>query len=402
MIASITDIHDRKRALGEEASPPASIYPAQMLNALANLSGGIAHQFNNALAGILGNVELLEMTLLENPDTDKHFKRIKSIISNMSHLTDQLLAYARGGKYLPRSICLNDMVRETLPTMYLLKKPGIEIQLRLTADIFNVNADLAQMQMALSAVVTNGVEAMGGSGQIRISTRNETVTRESARCYPGLRAGTYSSMTVEDTGKGMDKETASRIFEPFFTTKFQGRGLGMAAVYGIIKNHEGYIGVDSEPAKGTSVRILLPAFEAATSAPREPEVVRGEGNILVVEDEDMVMDVSCAMLESLGYHVLGAETGNQALEIARLFAGPIDLVLLDLGLPDIGGDALYPLLREIRPETKIMVCSGYEINNPAQAFLNAGAHGFIQKPYSMSTLSKKVRQAITGDCPLPT
>jgi len=400
MNASVTDIFDRKHAENEQKNLESQIQQAQMMEAIATLAGGIAHQFNNALTGIGGNIELMEMALFEGRDTAVYSERIKALIGNMTYLTDQLLAYARGGKYRPKAICLSHLVKESLPMIHHRSNPAIRIETQLPENILHVIADFTQMKMVLSSVVANAIEAIHvGPGHIRITTKCETMNEGSALYYPGVNAGTYVSLTVEDDGKGMDENTKSRLFEPFFTTKFQGRGLGMAAVYGIIKNHDGFISVDSEIDKGTTVRIFLPAVEIPIEKVEKPKskIFKGAGNILVIEDEDMVMDVSCAMFETLGYHVLGARTGKEAVDIASTFKGHIDLAFLDMGLPDMGGEKVYSLIKKISPNTKVIACSGYAIDGPAQEIMAAGAHGFLQKPYSLAILSEKLKEVLNNN-----
>jgi CheY-like chemotaxis protein len=321
-----------------------------------------------------------------------------SSADRMSQLTNQLLAYARGGKYQVKIISLSDFVRNTLPLIEHALKPSINIETHLPPDILSVKADLTQLQMVVSSIVSNASEAIAGAGHIRISCRNVIMTEESVKGYPGLAPGRYVTLTIEDNGKGMDQETRSRIFEPFFTTKFQGRGLSMAAVYGIIKKHGGLISIDSELNQGTVVRIYLPAIDEKAEAPKESKKKpsQGTGTILVIEDEGMVMNIIQDFLKRSGYLVLEARTGMEAINIVENYHGNIDLAILDIVLPDMEGKTVYPLLMEARPGLKVIVCSGYSIDGPAQDILDAGAQGFIQKPFSPAALFEKIKEVFEG------
>ena len=272
--ASVRDISGRKRA-----------------DSISTLAAGIAHQFNNALVGIVGNIELLKMDLPEDENIDKYLETMETSVRRMAHLTDQLLAYARGGKYQPKTICLSDFVEHSLPLIQHGMDSAIHLETDLSGGISYIEADPTQIQMVLSAVVTNASEAIDGPGCIRITTRNQWIDEELAKLHPDLRPGYYVCLTIEDDGKGMDEETRSRLFEPFFTTKFQGRGLGMAAVYGIVRHHHGWISVDSEVGRGTVISIYLPASEVELEEAEgaEMEVDKGPGPLLVIEDEGAVM-----------------------------------------------------------------------------------------------------------------
>jgi len=252
--------------------------------------------------------------------------------------------------------------------------------------------------MVLSAILANSNEAIEDKGFIRITGENKDVDENFTNQHPGLKPGYYVCVTIEDDGKGMDKETRAGIFEPFFTTKFQGRGMGMAAVYGIVRNHDGWIYVESEWGKGTTVQIYLPAIEIEVEEPKKAkaEVVTGSGTILMIEDEDVVIEVTQAMLEMLGYLVMVAKTGKDAIHIAETFDGQIDLTLLDIKLPDMEGGKVYPLIMEARPNLKVIVFSGYSIDGPARKILDAGAQDFIQKPFSLATLSEKLKEVLEG------
>ena len=266
--------------------------------------------------------------------------------------------------------------------------------------IFSVKADLTQMQMVLSAVLANAAEAMEGKGCIRVACKDTIIADETVEELPGLTPGNYVNLTIVDDGKGMDKQARTLIFEPFFTTKFTGRGLGMAAVYGVVKNHNGLILVESEPGKGTVVQIYLPAVEVHVKKHEKPEPkaewIKGTGTILVIDDEEPVMKISRAMLERLGYRVLEARTGQEAIDIVETFDSHIDLALLDILLPDMSGSDIYPLIMEARPDLKVIVFSGYSIDGPAHEILNAGAEDFIQKPFTIAALSEKLKETLEG------
>jgi len=394
----ITDIHSTIQDISERNRLEAQLQQAQKMEAIATLAGGIAHEFNNTLVGITGNIELLQTNLPEDENIDKYAERMKASAHRMAHLTAQLLAYARGGKYQSKNISLSSFVEETLPLIKQAIDSSIRIETDLSHDIPNVEADLTQMQMVLSAILNNSAEAIEGEGRIRITTRDEKIDEQFVKINPDIKPGPYVCLTVEDDGKGMDEETRSRIFDPFFTTKFQGRGLGMAAVYGILTNHGGWISVDSELGKGTVVRIYLPAVKVEVKEEEKPKIkpVKGTGTILVIEDEDVVIDVICAMVERLGYRVLPARTGKEAVSIARSFDADIDLAILDILLPDLAAKEVYTEIMEARPDLKVIVCSGYAIDGPPQEILDAGAQDFIQKPFSYSTLSEKLKEVLEG------
>jgi PAS domain S-box-containing protein len=254
ILNTIYDLTERKRLEAQSQQ-------IQRLESIATLSGGIAHEFNNALAVVSGHIDLLLMDLPDHGDVRIFGQQTMESIQRLSNLTNQLLAYARGGKYQAKSVNLSDFLRNTLPNIIPQIGFDISIDTDLPRDISSINADTTQLLMVISAVITNASEALEGEGRIRIISGDEEIDDEYAASRPGLTPGWYVGLTIKDDGEGMDEETKSRIFEPFFTTKFQGRGLGMAAVYGIIKNHDGYVYVDSEPGEGTVVRIFLPRVE---------------------------------------------------------------------------------------------------------------------------------------------
>jgi signal transduction histidine kinase len=247
-----------KKTITERKNIETRLQEAQKMEAIATLAGGIAHEFNNALCVVIPNIDLLKAKLPENEEIDKHTQPIHSSAQRMAHLTSQLLAYARGGKYKPQQISLNTFVQETLPFVKHVIKSGIIVDTDLPEEPCYVEADLTQLQMVLLAVMVNAAEAIENAGYIRLTVRREEIDGDFGTGHLDLKPGAYISLTIEDSGSGMSEETRIRVFEPFFTTKFQGRGLGMAAVYGIVKNHDGLVVVDSELGKGTVVRIYLP------------------------------------------------------------------------------------------------------------------------------------------------
>jgi len=369
---------------------------AQKLEAISTLAGGIAHEYNNALSAVVGSLELLKLDFSENEKVVDDIDYIQPAIQRMTNLASQLLAYARGGKYHPQRICISSFVKDTLPTLQHTLDPSICVDTHLFADAWTIDADLIQMQMVLAAIMTNASEAIDGNGNIRISTQNVCIDDATTQNYPELSSGRYISLEIEDNGRGMDETTLQRLFEPFYTTKLQGRGLGMAAVYGIIKNHRGWIKVDSELDRGTLVTIYLPAVDDILLPEKDTEasVALGTETILLVEDETVVVEVSRKMLTRLGYQTLVAQTGEEAIKMSNKSDENFDLVLLDMKLPDLDGKEIFSAIRAARPDMKVIIFSGYSIDGPVQEILDAGADGFIQKPFPISTLSTKLREVL--------
>ncbi len=396
VVALFDDVTEQKQAKEEKARLEDQFQQAQRMEAIATLAGGIAHQFNNALSPISVNLDMLEMDYPGNEKIANYTKQMKDSAHRMVLLTSQLLAYARGGKYRAKIISINDFVENTLPIIHHVINPDIEIKTDLIPYTLNIKADQTQIQMVLAAILTNASEAIEGKGFIRISTKEEEIDKDFVKYHSVLKPGRYVCIKVEDNGKGVNKETRDKIFEPFFTTKFEGRGLGMAAAFGIVRNHDGWISVYSEVGRGTVIRIYLPAIEAQEKEPKKPKIepIKGSGTILLIEDEQVVMDVSRALLERLGYRVLGAMTGEEAVNTAKTFDGDIDLAILDIILPDMEGRAIYPLIMKSRPNLKVIVCSGYSIDGPAQEILDSGAQTFIQKPFTMAALAVKLKEVL--------
>ncbi|MDM8541750.1 response regulator [Desulfococcaceae bacterium HSG9] len=391
------EIKIRQQISEEKLKLEAQVFNTRKMEAIAALAGGVAHKFNNALNVITGSIDLLKMSHLDDKIVMKNVDRMMSSSKRMVHLTSQLLAYARGGKYRPDIMSLGMFVRQSLPILQHAIGNTIELETVLNKDMFRIEADSVQMQMVLSAILTNATEATAKNGVIRITTQDIVVDKTSLKDHPAeLKCGPYVCLTIQDNGEGMNAETQSKVFEPFFTTKFYGRGLSMAAVYGIVRNHHGSVVLDSEPGKGTTVRIYLPAKSVKPAKTIVPDEIpdKGAGTILLIEDEEIICDVTETLLKNLGYNVLTAQNGAEAVSLAKNFEGEIDLALLDIGLPDMKGGEIYHLITKERPDMKVIVCSGFSIDGPVQKILDAGAHGFIQKPYTFAALSARLKKVL--------
>ncbi len=369
---------------------------AQKMEAIGTLAGGTAHDFNNLLMAVQGNASLV---LSHLDDTHPHYEKIKKIeklVKSGAKLTGQLLGYARKGKYEVRPIDFNHIVEETADTFSSARKE-IQIHKALSADLFAVEADQGQIEQVLLNLYLNAADAMGGDGKLFIATENIFDTDIKDKPYDP-KPGNYVSLKVSDTGTGMDKETIERIFEPFFTTKKMGRGtgLGLASAYGIIKAHGGYIDVESKKGRGTTFRIYLPALGIRVDRKLEEsgQSIKGNEAVLFVDDEEVVLEVSSLMLQYLGYSVYEAKGGKEALKIYEDNKDQIDLVVLDMIMPDMGGSDTYDSLKEINSDVKVLLSSGFSLDGQAEDILKRGCNGFIQKPFNLIELSQKIKEVL--------
>ncbi|HHO75068.1 MAG TPA: response regulator [Deltaproteobacteria bacterium] len=313
-----------------------------------------------------------------------------------SELTKQLLGFARGGKYEVKSTDLGEFVRRSAELFGRTKKE-IRMHHKTSRDLLAVEVDRGQMEQVMLNLFVNAWQAMPVGGDIYLSVENVDLDAEYVGPY-GISPGRFVRLTVTDTGTGMDAATRERIFEPFFSTKERGRGtgLGLASVYGIIKNHGGFILVESEVEVGTSFMIFLPASEKSVEAERTAtEVVQtGRETILLIDDEEMITQVGAQMLESLGYTVLTARGGKQGIEIYQENKGSIDFVILDMIMPDMGGSETFDALFRLDPDIKVLLSSGYSLDAQAKDILARGCMGFIQKPFTMAILSRRIREIL--------
>ena len=381
------DITSQIRLRKEKKQIELNLREAEKMKAISDLAGGIAHRFNNALVGITGNIDLLEMDFPDNEAINIYSRRMMDAAKQMVHLTNSLLAYSQGGKYNARPLSLRKIVMDSFAIMEHKIPSAIKVVIDIPDFLPDIEADFTQMQMVLSALIENSVEAMSGKGNIQVTGVEKKIMPPQSKSL-GLKQGEYILLVVKDNGRGMSKDTQERIFEPFYTTYHQGRGLGMAAVYGIIRNHCGWIGIESKSGLWTEIKLLMPIKEKIIEKAQAFTKVKDNmvKTVLLIEDEEMVMNVCKAMLLKLGYQILCAENGSQAIDIARTYEQNIDLALLDIGLPDIGGKEVFPIIKQARPDLKVIVCSGYSLEGPAQDLLDAGAETLIKKPFGFKEL----------------
>ncbi|MFZ0613469.1 MAG: ATP-binding protein [Desulfobacterales bacterium] len=372
---------------------------AQKMEAIGTLAGGIAHDFNNLLMGVQGRTSLM---LSEIGADHPHFENLKGIedhVRSASNLTRQLLGFARGGRYEVEALDLGLVIREKNRLFGRMQK-GIVIQEKLPPDLWMVAADRSQIEQVLLNLYINAWQAMPGSGTLCVQAANIDLDAGGLAAYK-LPAGRYVRISVADTGTGMDAATCDRIFEPFFTTKEMGRGtgLGLASAYGIIQSHGGFITVESTEGQGTTFDIYLPATDRPADITARPvaAIQRGAGTILLVDDEKMILAVGSQMLQRLGYEVLTASGGREAVRICKRHHGRIGLVILDFIMPDLGGKETCALLKAVNPAVKVLLSSGYALDGKAGAIAKYGCDGFIQKPFDLNTLSQKISRLLQAN-----
>ncbi len=385
------DITDRKK--NEEA-----MRETQKLESIGLLAGGVAHDFNNLLTGILGNASLALEDVQPGSPALRLLQNVIAASKRAADLTRQLLAYAGKSRFVPEPLKISDAVSEIITLIHTSIPETVALDLALDPDVPLIETDLTQIQQVAMNLVINAAEAIEGQGQIRIATGQQWLSQEEIRETDGLghlEPGNYVYLEVEDSGSGMEDETRHKIFDPFFTTKFTGRGLGLAAVSGIVRGHKGAIIVATHPGRGSRFRVYLPAPER-TEGPgervKEEGRATGSGTILVADDEKMVREVAQSALERSGYRVLLARNGREAVDLFRLHASEITAVVLDLAMPVMGGDEALPQLREIRRDIPVLITSGYGEMLVTQRLHES--EPFIQKPFTADELARNVDTAI--------
>jgi two-component system cell cycle sensor histidine kinase/response regulator CckA len=384
------------RDVTERKTLEAQLQYAQRMEALGTLAGGIAHNFNNLLMGIMGNTSLMLLETEKGSPNYEKLRRIETLVDSGSLLTKQLLGYARKGRYEIKPISINRVVKETSDTFAITKK-DITVRHELDEGVSAIKADKGQIEQILWNLYVNAADAMPRGGELFLKTKNTTYKEMKKKPYK-VKPGGYVVVTVRDTGVGMARRTTDHIFEPFFTTKglAKGTGLGLASAYGMVKAHGGYIDVDSERGKGTTFRIYLPASgEEVPEKEAPPETIEeGTETILLVDDEQIVLEVNQEMLEMMGYTVFVAKGGKEAIALYKENRDTISLVILDMIIPDMGGGETYDQLKAINPDIKVLLSSGYSLDGEAEEILKRGCDGFIQKPFDLKEVSHKVREII--------
>ncbi len=374
---------------------------AQKMEAVGRLAGGVAHDFNNLLTIINGFSEILLAKLPDGDPRREAATAIREAGERAAGLTQQLLAFSRKAIIEPKVIDLNEVVGSIGKMLGRLLGERITLVTRLYPQLYRVKVDRGQMEQVLVNLALNGRDAMAGGGRLTIQTMNTSIQEEDEASPPDCPPGRYVELCVSDTGAGMSDEVKTRVFEPFFTTKGLGKGtgLGLATVHGIVKQSRGHVIIDSEVGRGTMFRILLPATTEAP-APAAPQGTRAAAHrsetVLLVEDEDGVRDLARRALEMHGYTVLEAGSGTEAIRVAESHAGAIHLLVTDVVMPDTGGAALADAIRALRPEIKVLYMSGYTDDEVVRHGVEVAAGSFVQKPFTLASLARKVREALDG------
>jgi CheY-like chemotaxis protein len=369
------------------------------MEAIGTLAGGVAHDFNNLLMGIQGYLSLMRLDTEPEHPHDKYLQGIEENVMSAANLTEQLLGFARKGKYTPRPTNLNDIVQKST-RMFTRTRKEITVNKRIEEKIWNVEIDRGQIEQVLINLYLNAWHAMPDGGDLFIQTENVVLSSEYCQPYE-LSGGPYVKISVTDTGIGMSQKTMNRIFEPFFTTKAVGKGtgLGLASAYGIIKNHNGIIRVYSEMGHGTTFNIYLPISESEEVKVEKikTDMVKGNEAVLLVDDEEGPIMVEELMLKELGYQVIPARSGKEAVELYQKNNPSFDLVALDMIMPEMSGKETYERLKGIDPNVKVLLVSGYSLNKQVEELMDLGCNGFIQKPFDILQLSQKIREVLGAD-----
>jgi len=396
------EMAERQRIEAERLAIETKVLEVQKLESLGVLAGGIAHDFNNLLVGIMGNAGLALADLPPGSPVREYVERIETTAVRAGELAREMLAYSGKGRFIVAAHDLSSLVRDMTQLLGVSIGKSVTLRYDLAAEPLTVEADATQLRQVVMNLVINASDAIGDDhGVITVATgrlRADRAYLAATFIDQGLATGDYAYVEVSDTGAGMDAETQARIFDPFFTTKFIGRGLGLAAVLGIVRGHRGALKVYSEVGRGSTFKMLLPTAEAmaSTGPPPVPAAAdwRGAGTVLVVDDEPLVRDVAEAMLRRSGLEVVTAADGDEAVRVYAADPDRFALVLLDLTMPRMSGVEVFRQIRAIRPSAAIVLMSGYSEDEAAGRFTGKGLAGFVEKPFSPADLSETMRRVL--------
>ena len=401
ILTYINDVTDRKAAEKEKARLEAQLRQSQKMEAVGTLASGIAHDFNNILQALFGCLDLLSGYVGKIEPVERLLSEMNRSMQRAADLVNRLLTFSRQVEARLRPTDLN---REVLQAVNILERTipkMIKVETDLDENLEPVNGDPGQLEQVLLNMGANAKDAMPDGGRLLITTRNVDLDDEYCAARPELKPGPYARLTISDNGLGMDQQTLEHLFEPFFTTKRlgQGTGLGLAMVYGIIQSHGGVITCESGPGQGSTFHIHLPRLVGVKISAKEPseyldEPAGGDETVLVVDDEGSIRYIAKEILESQGYKVLTADSGEEALEVYSNNFGTVDLVLLDLGMPGMGGRACLKALLEMDPQVRVIIASGYLTDNRDNDAQSRGARGFLKKPYHLQALLGKIREIL--------
>jgi len=366
----------------------------QKMEAVGALAGAIAHEFNNLLMGIQGNASLIMADADHNNAVYEKMEKVEGYIRRGHELTKQLLGFTSGGDYEVKPTDLNELVKRS-SGVFGSTREAIKMHARFQQDVWRAEVDGGQIEQVLLNIYYNAWQAMNEGGELNIETENVEFDDDYAEFF-GVRRGHYVRISITDTGIGMDQATQAMIFEPFFTTKRMGAGLGLAFAYRIVQNHGGVINVYSEQGHGTTFNIYLPVSEKEVTeeTDRSAEILTGTGTILMVDDESIILEVGEEMLKQMGYKVLLARGGKEAVDLYEKNKGEIDLVILDMIMPGMDGGKTYERMKELDPDVKVLLASGYSVTSQVTHILEQGCNGFIQKPFNMKRLSHKIMEIL--------
>jgi len=395
------DITERLRLEEEREKTRLDTARTQKMEAVGSLAGGIAHEFNNVLEVIIGHCSLLESKMDRSHPFAETIHKIQASAERAADLTAKLLGFARGGKFHVQPVSLNQVAEHVLSVFLIACDPSIRVESHLDPDLLSVEGDEGQLDQTLLNLCLNARDAMPAGGVLRIATGNVTLDAEEAkRCYV-RDPGRYAYVEVRDTGVGMAEELQRHIFDPFYTTnRDKGRaGMGLPMAYGIVKNHSGGISVESAPGKGTLFRVYLPAVAHRASSEPDAETgpyPKGTETVLLVDDEPALREMGESMLQALGYRTYAVEDGEAACRLFLERKGEIDLVILDIIMPRMGGREAFRELRRMKPGIPVLLSSGYSMEGVVQEMLAEGANGFLPKPYGLSQVARAIRKVLSA------